>query len=194
MEEFKVDLRKMDAHSEEIKGYGKQIRDLQEGVSSIRGNLRHKLSAIEDIGKTLRKIEENLETEMAMMSGLGSVLGTITSDYRNSERGILDFGTGSISGSRLSDLQKEALEYENVLEDSKGEGFFMEIPHYYAGHKGPGKENTRFVSDICRALGWDDVADRIDDVMELMERGVSALDIFPYGEKEAIIDVFDIGL
>ncbi len=211
MEEFKVNIRKIDAHSEEIKDYGKRIRELQEGVSSIRGNLRHKLSSIEDIGKTLRKIEENLEIETVMMSGLGSVLGTIASDYRNSERRIVDFGAGSISGSQLSDLQKEALEYENVLENIKEEGGFVEVPRYYGGQGGPGK-NAEYVSgffrnmsDGCREMGWrgvadatDDIADTIDDVMHYMENGVSPLDMFGYGKKKAvesvINDEFDIQL
>lgn len=113
MDEFKVNARKMDDYSEKIKDYGKLLKETQEGISSIRVNLRHKLSAAEDIGKALRNIEENMETEATVMLGFGSSLGTIAGTYRNSEQRIVDFGTGSISGSQLSDLQREALEYEN---------------------------------------------------------------------------------
>jgi hypothetical protein len=133
MEGFKVDIIKMDVHSDEMKDFGKMLRETQEGISSIRGDLRHKLSAAEDIGNTLRKIEENMEAETVMMLGLCSALGTITGYYRNSERGIMDFGTNHISGSQLSDLQREALEYENGVTNGEEKDFFVEIPHYFRG-------------------------------------------------------------
>ena len=39
----------------------------------------------------------------------------------------MDFGTGSISGSQLSDLQKEALKYENTVRNGGGEMAFMAV-------------------------------------------------------------------
>ncbi len=190
MEGFKTDVRKIDAHSEEMKDYGKQLKRTQERISSIRGNLRYKLSGIEDIGKTLGKIEENMETETSIMLELGSVLGTIASNYRNTERRIVDFGTDSISESQLSGLQREALEYENTV----GNSVMIEPLLASGGFRGPGPENTSFISDMIREGGDDDTADIIDDVMKNMENGAKPGETFWLGLKEWVKNVIDDGI
>lgn len=193
MEEFKVNTRKMDACSEEIGDCEKKLREIREGVSSIRGNLRHKLSAIEGIGQTLMKIEGNLETETSMMSGLGSTLGTIADNYRHTERGIVDFGTGSISGGQLTDLQKDALRFEEMLGDGSEEWVSLGEIRYLGGAKGPGK-NAGWIVDWISELD-EDTAQIIDDVMRYLEGGGDIGDLWKYifieSGREIVAEEFD---
>lgn len=184
MEEFKVNTRKVDACSEEIGDCEKKLREIREGVSSIRGNLRHKLSAIEGIGQTLMKIEGNLETETSMMSGLGSTLGTIADNYRHTERGIVDFGTGSISGGQLTDLQKDALRFEEMLGDGSEEWEWTEGPVYLAGNN-----DAAFFDDGKDIfIGAGDEGEWIAHVIDLvkyhMENGGNPVDAFFVALKE----------
>lgn len=72
------------------------------------------------------------------MLGLGSSLEMIARNYRNSEQRILDFGTGSISGSQLSDLQREAWEYENTVGNGEKKELLVGV-HNYCGSSAGGK-------------------------------------------------------
>lgn len=142
MEEFKVDAGKLDSYAEGMEDYKKQIQAMQENVSSIRNGLRHKLSAMEDIGKTLRKIEENLEKETAMMSGFGSALGLIAGNYRNSERKIVDFSAGTVSGEQINQWQQEGKGFETNLRSLQSNGISGEESQNFI--QGMGEINTDF--------------------------------------------------
>ncbi|NBH71632.1 hypothetical protein D3Z51_06270 [Clostridiaceae bacterium] len=187
MEEFRADTRKMNAYSKEIGDFEKRLRGMQEEVSSIQGNLRHKLSAMEGIGQALKKIEGNLETETAMMLGLGSALGAIADNYRHTERGIVDFGTGSISGGQLADMQKDASAFEDTLEASRGGEFSMRVPVYLGGSNG----KYAFVDDVIEIFkGGGDEGEYIAHLMEgtkkRMENGVKAEDMCQFAAEEGV--------
>lgn len=115
MEGFKVDTNKLDIYAEGLTDHGTRIREMQGDISSIRTNMRHKLRAMENIDKTLRKIEERLEQERGLMTGLGSVLGQIADDYRNSERRIVDLGVSAVSSGQVEQWQQVGDGFESSL-------------------------------------------------------------------------------
>ena len=77
----------------------------------------------------------------------------------------MDFGTGSISGSQLSDLQKEALKYENTVRNGGGEMAFMAVTNCYGtsyGAKLFKSASDSIVNEVRNAINsaWDNTIHR----------------------------------
>ncbi len=217
MEEFKVDAKKLDSCAERMEDYGKQIQAMQGNISDIKNSMRHKLSAMEEIGDRLRKIGENLEKETAMMSGLGSALGLIAGNYRNSEKGIADFSAGAVSKGQINRWQQIGKEFEMNLEPVLPSG----MPGGTSQSRNHGFMDTAMYFDVPVQLGqtnalgvngdgmnyvwqlWDDIwtsimNDTFDDlnlsqIPEKIKAAIASL-LDPMGTAKAVDDIRQNGV
>ncbi len=108
MDEFRIDCGKLGVQCGDLENYEIIMREMKESVNSVCNGLRHKLSAMDDIGSSLKKIEENLQGEMVIMVNLKGTLGTVMAHYRKTEGAIVDFKEG-IASEKTSVTQPGAM-------------------------------------------------------------------------------------
>lgn len=109
MEGFMVNTTNVNNCANDIQGYGGRIKDLQDSVRSIRLGMRHKLSSKEDIDRTLRRIEDRMLEEAALMSSLDQALAHIAEAYRRTERGLVTEGIRRSAGGQAVTEQQQAM-------------------------------------------------------------------------------------
>lgn len=109
MEGFIVNTTNVNNCANDIQGYGDRIKDLQDSVRSIRLGMRHKLSAREQIDRTLRGIEERMLDEAVLMSSLDQALEHIAEAYRSTERKLVTEGIRRSAGGQAVTEQQQAM-------------------------------------------------------------------------------------
>lgn len=151
MDEFKVYTGKLNDQASTINDYKKSIQTFQEDLNSIRTGLRHKISAGEQIGNTLKRIDDALLEEAARMSDFGQALEHIAGFYRNSEAKILSANDGRVNGSdTVTAAQQTAMDQymQNAIFSAMEEGRFSQE----TWEKASEEERKEILSDFLNRI------------------------------------------